>query len=491
MDEILFRLHQRVEALQVMVQGNIMSQNGTELLRQYLAQLRVTMSQLASNDRVAEAQHFFSSNLSNLKQHYANARSNITELIQPAVIYGHLTHFFRNELAINNTFYLIIGLVIGGAGGTMFGWYLACPPITPNFMKAVVAISYRGINAVTSSQKVQVPVLNQQSDELLIRVKAAGLVKLDDRIAKGYAKVLRSLYSKSKESFPVILGRACSGVVEAVGGSSDLFEPGDEVWAITPYYLPGLASELTIIHQNQVSRKPKQLGYIAAASLPYGGFIAMKALEGANLNEATAKNKRIFILGGNSPVGCILGQLLQSWGAHITVSCAPIGIKVAKALGAHDVITLIPENLDSSMAEDELQNSTDLLLKELQLNDPFDTIFLTVESNMKHTQWLNFINKDGCIINTIEPELLSDSFGLILRTIYSFGFYAKRIIEHIFGRQTLPANVILDKLALYVDSYQIRTVVDRVFTPSDSEVAMAHCCSADSIGNTIISFQET
>lgn len=54
--------------------------------------------------------------------------------------------FIISTVFINNTFYLIIGLVIGGAGGTMFGWYLALPPVTPSFMKAVVAISYRGIN---------------------------------------------------------------------------------------------------------------------------------------------------------------------------------------------------------------------------------------------------------------------------------------------------------------------------------------------------------
>lgn len=132
---------------------------------------------------------------------------------------------------------------------------------------------------------------------------------------------------------------------------------------------------------------------------------------------------------GNSPVGCILSQLLQFWGAHITVSCAPIGIKVAKALGANDVITLIPENLDNSLVGDEIDNNTDLLLKELQLNDPFDAIFLTVESNLRRTQWLTFLNKEGCIVNTIEPELLSDNFGFILRTLYSFGFYARRIVE--------------------------------------------------------------
>lgn len=47
----------------------------------------------------------------------------------------------------------------------------------------------------------------------------------------------------------------------------------------------------------------------------------------------------------------------------------------------------------------------------------------------------------------------------------------------------------LDRLANYVNDGILQTVVDQVYTPEDADKAIAHICSAEAIGGTIITFR--
>lgn len=84
-----------------------------------------------------------------------------------------------------------------------------------------------------------------------------------------------------------------AGVVVDIGSGVTRLEIGDEVWcAVTPFS-PGTLSDLIVVKEYYVSRKPKTLGFDGAASLPYSGTMAWDAVYNkAKLNVQNAAGKK-------------------------------------------------------------------------------------------------------------------------------------------------------------------------------------------------------
>lgn len=139
-----------------------------------------------------------------------------------------------------------------------------------------------------------------ESTDILIRVRAVSIQRLDVRISNGYGKNFRRMVQNynttDKTELPLVIGRACSGVVEGVGkGIRSSLEIGDEVWLASPWYEAGLASEIVVAPESRVGRKPFIIGYEGAASLPYSGCVALHALESSGLNEHNSIGKRYLV----------------------------------------------------------------------------------------------------------------------------------------------------------------------------------------------------
>lgn len=143
---------------------------------------------------------------------------------------------------------------------------------------------------------VTVPSLCSATD-ILIRVRAASIHRVDNRIANGYGRNLRRMIQNyntyDHQELPLVIGRGCAGIVEGVGRSSQSgLEIGDEVWFASPWYEAGVTSQLVVAPESRISRKPFIIGFEGAASLPYSGCIALTALKIASLEETTTVGKR-------------------------------------------------------------------------------------------------------------------------------------------------------------------------------------------------------
>lgn len=174
--------------------------------------------------------------------------------------------------------------------------------------------------------------------DVLIKVRAVSINRLDERISRGYGRTLRCIIQRYHDKYypelPLTLGRACAGIVEAVGKESRSgLEIGDEVWCVAPFYENGLASEMVVVSEDRISRKPVMTGFEGAASLPYSGCIALNALREAELMDQDLSGKHVLIQDGCSPVGCVLMQLCKHMGATITATCDVRSVPVVKALG--------------------------------------------------------------------------------------------------------------------------------------------------------------
>lgn len=217
----------------------------------------------------------------------------------------------------------------------MFGMWLARKNSANPIMKSVACVSYIGPDNVTLS-KTNLPHLKSNCD-ILVRVRAASINRLDVEISQGYGKTLRRIlqsYNSFNPELPLVIGRSCSGVVENVGKDAKCgLEIGDEVWLAAPFFETGLASQLVVAHETRVSRKPVLIGFEGAASLPYDGCMAIHALKQAKLTENTTMGKKVLIQDGCSPVGCILTQLIKKWGGYVVVTCHQRSAPVVNALG--------------------------------------------------------------------------------------------------------------------------------------------------------------
>lgn len=230
---------------------------------------------------------------------------------------------------------MLLGLGLGTAGGLLCGMWLARKNSANPIMKSVACVSFVGPDNVTLS-KTNLPHLRSSAD-ILVRVRAASVNRLDVDIAHGYGKTLRRIlqnYHSFNPELPLVIGRSCSGVVENVGKDAKCgLEIGDEVWLASPFYESGLASQLVVAHETRVSRKPVLIGFEGAASLPYDGCMAIHALKQAKLSENTTMGKKVLIQDGCSPVGCILTQLIKKWGGYVVVTCHQRSAPVVNALG--------------------------------------------------------------------------------------------------------------------------------------------------------------
>lgn len=149
-------------------------------------------------------------------------------------------------------YFVLVGMSVGTAGGLILGAYLFRPTIANPIMKSIACLSFKGTDVSSiwtilkqlqpnfSIQfqnvtlcKTNLPRLTSTSD-ILIRVRAASINRLDYKISQGYGRTLRGIlqgYNKYNKELPLIIARSCSGVVESVGKDAQCgLEIGDEVW---------------------------------------------------------------------------------------------------------------------------------------------------------------------------------------------------------------------------------------------------------------------
>ncbi|XP_011262065.1 reticulon-4-interacting protein 1, mitochondrial isoform X1 [Camponotus floridanus] len=395
--------------------------------------------------------------------------------------YRQLGTMWANKVSRRETMYCLTGIAIG----TVIGYYIGVNWKPPSFhihhIKAIACHHYYGIEGVLMIDDVEMPTI-KKSNDLLIQVKAASLNVIDTKICSGYSKIYRRLLNSGKQKqLPVTLGRDCAGVIVDIGQDVINFDIGDEVFLAVPSWAPGTMAEYIIVPETQVVRRPKSCNFEASASLPYNGCLAWDALVNRSIiKEGNAKGKRILIYGGNTPIGCILTQLVKLWGGYVVTACRIDAEPVLKALGADEVIIIGEIDIE----------------KELQLHDKYDAIFYTDSQPFQEHILKKFLLPHGSYVSTIPEQLRSDSLGFICGTIFAGCVRVKLLIQYMFGfnmhqwKEGAKLNVAyLRALCELTDANQLQTVVDRVYAPYNIERALLHVLDPNSIGSTIITFQ--
>jgi NADPH:quinone reductase-like Zn-dependent oxidoreductase len=175
---------------------------------------------------------------------------------------------------------------------------------------------------VLTLENIQPP--KPDADQVLIRLKAAGVNPIDWKLRSGAYKQFMPL------QFPWTPGLEGAGVIEEVGDHVKAFKKGDEVYGIVS---SGYA-EYTLAKANEIQPKPADLTFEEAASIPMGVLTAWGAVEPANIQAG----QRVLVHGAAGGVGAYAVQLARWKGAHVIGTASKDNREFVRSLGAEEVI---------------------------------------------------------------------------------------------------------------------------------------------------------
>jgi NADPH:quinone reductase-like Zn-dependent oxidoreductase len=177
--------------------------------------------------------------------------------------------------------------------------------------------------------------------EVLIKVAAAGVGPWDGWIRAGKSALPQPL--------PLTLGSDLSGEIAAVGPGSTELRVGDQAYGVTNPQFTGAYAEYAVASAGTISRKPKSLTHVEAASAPVVAVTAWQALfDHAQLK----KGDTVVIHGAAGNVGAYAVQLARDAGLHIVATVATDDVSFVRNLGADSIVDFQTERF-----EEKVQNA--------------------------------------------------------------------------------------------------------------------------------------
>lgn len=201
-------------------------------------------------------------------------------------------------------------------------------------MKAIVYQAFGNADVLHMAELAKPAI---QSGQVLIKVKSFSINPMDWKIRQGEMKLM------SGSQFPKYTGADFSGIIEEVGDAVTGFKKGDEVFGVVKNMMKeGASAEYLAIAASQIWKKPSNITFAQAASVPVVGTAALTAVEKMGRIHS---NTNILINGATGGFGMILLQLLREKGAHVTAVTSSNGMGLAKKWGADTVIDYRRENV--------------------------------------------------------------------------------------------------------------------------------------------------
>lgn len=191
-------------------------------------------------------------------------------------------------------------------------------------MRAITQQAFGGPDVLTI---VDAPAPHPLPTEVLVRVRAIGLMPLEARLRSGEFPMMGRP--------PFVLGWDISGVVED-GPQTWRFRPGDEVFGMPLFpRAAGAYAELVAAPALHLVRKPASLSPVEAAALPSVGLTAWQGL--VDLAGVTVGD-RVLVHGGGGGVGHVAIQIAKALGAYVITTAGGSKREFVEKLGADEVI---------------------------------------------------------------------------------------------------------------------------------------------------------
>jgi NADPH:quinone reductase-like Zn-dependent oxidoreductase len=203
------------------------------------------------------------------------------------------------------------------------------PLIAKSRWTGVQAVVYERYGHPDVLRVEDVPTPSPAAGQVLVNVAATSINLSDWECLRGspfYAR-LGGLRAPGIRT----LGSDIAGRVEAVGDGVTRFRPGDEVYGDN-LQLKGGFAQYAVAPEASLARKPAELTFAAASTIPQAGAIALQGTADA------AEGRRVLINGAGGGTGSFAIQLAKRMGAHVTGVDNGGKLEFMRSLGADDVI---------------------------------------------------------------------------------------------------------------------------------------------------------
>jgi NADPH:quinone reductase-like Zn-dependent oxidoreductase len=192
-------------------------------------------------------------------------------------------------------------------------------------MKAVMLHEYGGPEKLKFEDNVPEPEI--RGGTVLIAAAAASVNPIDWKIRSGMRQ------KDSPLSFPAILGRDVSGIVQAVGANVKHFKTGDRVLALSN----ATYAELVAVDDSDVTHLPDGVDLANAAAIP---LIALTGDQLVRLATNVKKGQIVLITGALGSVGRAAVHTAQKIGAQVVAGVREKELDDARVLGVSDVLAI-------------------------------------------------------------------------------------------------------------------------------------------------------
>ncbi|MFK4377434.1 alcohol dehydrogenase [Bacillus sp. RC218] len=329
-------------------------------------------------------------------------------------------------------------------------------------MRAMVIDKYGKVQMRMT--EMPTPEINEY--EVLAEIHAASINPIDFKIRDGKVKLLL------KYKMPLILGNDFSGVIVKVGTKVTQFKVGDEIYARPRKDKIGTFAEYIAIHEDDIALKPKNLTFEEAASIPLVGLTSYQALHDIMQLQ---KGQKILIHAGSGGVGTFAIQLAKIMGATVATTASEAGENLVKSLGADEII-----NYKKEKFEDILKN--------------YDAVFDTLGGTTLEKSF-DIIKSEGNIVSVsgMPNARFGKEFGSGFFKTLLFSLASKKLtaLEKKHNAQysflfMKPSGDQLRIIAKYIESGQIKPIIDRIFPFEDTQKAMEYSESGRAKGKIIV-----
>lgn len=334
-------------------------------------------------------------------------------------------------------------------------------------MKAVCITRYNEPEQALEVVEKDIPKL--RADQILVRVKAVSINPIDYKFVTGVLRLAIKL------KMPATVGYDFCGVVTAVGKKATKHEIGDAVFGVLPNNSMGSLAEFLVIKESFAEKKPNNLSFEEAASLPLVGNTVIQVFKAAHL----PKNAHVLIHAGSGGVGTFAIQYAKSLGYHVSATTSTTNIDFVKSLGADVVIDY---------------KTTDYRKHLLNLDFVFDTL-----GGSHKKDGFKVLKENGILVSIVavrNPELLQKmklpwfvkllfgwQYKKLVRLAAKSGVRYAEVLQH-------PTQKDIHKIFELATNGTIKPQIDSVFRFLDFADAFEQVGSGRARGKVIVTLQE-
>jgi NADPH:quinone reductase-like Zn-dependent oxidoreductase len=324
-------------------------------------------------------------------------------------------------------------------------------------MKALQIVKYGEIRDCLTFNEVSKPTI--QAKDVLIEVKAAAINPIDKSIILGNLQGMLPIPLPSTSAYDV------SGIVVEKGDEVTNFEIGDLVYSRVPQEQMGTLAEFVIVTSNAVSKKPGNISFEEAASLPLAGLTALQSLEYAGIKESD----KVLIHAGSGGVGSFAIQYAKAKGAYVYTTTSTSNVEWVKELGADRVIDYKTEDYKAIVKD-------------------ADIVFDTLGKNYT-TEAFAVVKKGGMVVSVVGPldEESAKMFGMadykLPTELSNLVSEKEATYKFIFMH---PNGSHLGEIKALVEDGKIKPIIDKVYPFSESIEAFTHLASGRAKGKIVV-----